>query len=341
MKTLGLLMGTKTSFISDKYFKKNMGKLIYLDELNSKLFKYKEDVPYDYAIFCELKHIAKKKKINVIPLHGPTFNLKVANTCDYIFCIYEGSFSFMDNGIDGYRKYISILKRTKAKVFPSIEFQLFILNKNKYMKYLKNKGYDLIPTLFLSLSPKNNLKNIDNIYKFIDKNEYKEIIIKPELAGFASGFKHFKNISDSKLKTYLNKMNELNYKKLLVQPYIEEFLKYWEIKTYWLRGRFIYAYGTKVFGFDDDAIPVSQGGGLEDKLVKQCRKIGENIIKDIFSDFGEQIQLRIDFGCCIDNDNICREYFVNEIENCPTISDNETIKDNFRLLANNIINYIN
>ena len=54
MKTLGLLMGTKTSFISDKYFKKNMGKLIYLDELNSKLFKYKEDVPYDYAIFCEL-----------------------------------------------------------------------------------------------------------------------------------------------------------------------------------------------------------------------------------------------------------------------------------------------
>ena len=338
MKTLGILMGTKTSFISNEYYNNNFKKFKYLDDLDPKLFKYKDDIPYDYAIYCEIKSVVKNK-MNVIPLFGPKLTLKSTNQCDYIFCIYEGAFSFMDNEIKGFKNYVSIMKRTTAKVFPSIEFQLFIINKNKYMKYLLQKGYDLIPTKFININ-NDKTKNIKSINTFIDKGEYDQIIMKPELAGFASGFKHFKTISDVQISKYLDKIKKLSYQKLLVQPYIDEFLKYWEIKTIWNNGKFIYAYGTKV-GLDfDDALPISHGGVLDDKLIKLCRKIGENIIKDIEKDFGNQILLRIDFGCCIDNDDICRQYFVNEIECCPTMSDDETIKNNFKLLANAILKSI-
>ena len=133
-------------------------------------------------------------------------------------------------------------------------------------------------------------------------------------------------------------MNKLTYKKILVQPFVPEFLKYWEIKTMWHNGQFCYAYGTKVGGDVDDTVPVSQGGELDDKLVNQVKKVGEKIVRDIQKTYGKQILLRIDFGCCIENDEICREYFVNEVETNPTMTDDETPKDTFRLLAGAIMN---
>ena len=132
-------------------------------------------------------------------------------------------------------------------------------------------------------------------------------------------------------------MKKYKYKKILVQPYITEFIQFWEIKTYWLNGKYIYAYGTRVVSDTDDDIPVSDGGTIPDSLVNKYVKVGKKLIADLFKDYGNQIQLRIDFGCCIDNDNVCRDYFVNEIECCPTISDDETIKNNFRLLANALL----
>ena len=62
----------------------------------------------------------------------------------------------------------------------------------------------------------------------MDYNDYNKIIIKPEIAGFASGLKIFNKPTKSQLSKYLTKIRKINYKKLLVQPYIEEFIKYWE-----------------------------------------------------------------------------------------------------------------
>ena len=74
-----------------------------------------------------------------------------------------------------------------------------------------------------------------------------------------------------------------------------------------------------------------------DEYVNSCRKTGEKIIKELFKKYGTLAEARIDFGCCIDNDNLCRDYFVNEIEILPTIIDDETKKDNFRLLAKTVL----
>ena len=80
--------------------------------------------------------------------------------------------------------------------------------------------------------------------------------------------------------------------------------------------------------FDGSEISISvQGIGT---LVNQVKKVGEKIVRDIQKTYGKQILLRIDFGCCIDNDSICREYFVNEVECAPAMSDDETKKNNLQ-----------
>ena len=95
------------------------------------------NIPYDYAIFAEIKKLEKKYKVNVVPLFGYDLTLEDCNLCDSIFCIYEGVYSFNDGKMDQYKKYMNILKKTSANVYPSQKMQEFIINKHKYMKYLK------------------------------------------------------------------------------------------------------------------------------------------------------------------------------------------------------------
>ena len=342
MKVLGILLGTNTAFLSDEYFKKNKKKLNSINDpelFDKEMLPKSKDIPYDYAIFCECRHIGRRNGYDVIPLYGPTLTLEDCNECDAIFCIYEATFSFVNNGYQGYNHYMKCLQKTKAKVYPSVKMQEFILDKQTYMNFLEKKGYDIIPTEFVKVEDymKSKTKVLKRIYKFMENGEYSELIMKPQLAGFKSGFKHYQSITDKSIDSYMKKMNKLTYKKILVQPFVPEFLKYWEIKTMWYNGHFNYAYGTIVGGVVDDTVPVSQGGELDDKLVNQVKKIGEKLVKDIQKTYGKQILLRIDFGCCIDNDAICREYFVNEIESNPTMTDDETPKDNFRLLAGAIM----
>ena len=93
-------------------------KLRYLDTLDPSILYKSDAIPYDYAILCEFKALEKKFKVNIVPLHGPTLNLKSANECDFIFCIYESVFSFMSGGYKGYNNYINVLTKTKATVHP-------------------------------------------------------------------------------------------------------------------------------------------------------------------------------------------------------------------------------
>ena len=90
-------------------------------------------IPYDYAILAEVKRQGKTKGFNVIGLHGPDFTLGRSQINDYIFTIFEGVYSFMSGGYERYSQFMSILRRTKAKVFPSQKMQQFIIDKHKYM----------------------------------------------------------------------------------------------------------------------------------------------------------------------------------------------------------------
>ena len=85
---------------------------------------------------------------------------------------------------------------------------------------------------------------------------------------------------------------------------------------------------------------------LDDKLIRELKKMGKRILKIIpQSKYGDPFIFRIDFGCCINNKNICRDYFVNEIEYMPNLfPEYSTHVDFLERMGKSIItkvNYVN
>ena len=333
MKRIGITVGADNGE-KHPYFAKNKKKYSILDDLIDTSNGY----PYDYAIYAECKALEKKYNVEVITLDGFNLDLKLCNTCDCIFCIIEGTYNYMFFGEKEFNHYINTLKKTKANVYPSVKMQEFILYKNRYMKYLNNKCYDIIDTKYISLKSykDNKTRVLDSINKFIDKNNYKEIIIKPEIYGSSSGIKIYKNANMYTIEKYLNKVKN-DYKNLLLQPLISDFVKNWEIKTYWINGKYMYSFAHKTLpnGKTIFTKPKSKGGKLDDKIVLNVVKIGKEVIKDLFKDKESLIQCRIDFGCCVDGDK--DKYFINEVEVCPALALEDSKTPYYHLLAQAII----
>ena len=330
MKTIGVIIGTEDEAVSKKYYNSNKSSLKVLEDYDI----YSDYIPYDFAIFAEIKKQGEKKGVNVVPLFGNELTLKDCNKCDCIFSIFEGVYSFMNGGMDQYKKYMNILRKTNAKVFPSQKMQQFIIDKHKYMKYLGDKKYNIPPTKFIDLSR----TTTKSILQFITKNKLNEIIIKPELGAFKSGFKIIKNPTEKKIDAQLERLRKQEYKRLLLQPFIPEFNKFGEIKTYWINGKNIYSYkqqwkdGEGVFKHQDKIDP---------DLLKECLVTGKKLVDDLFKDQEPLVQCRIDFACCMDNDKRCREFFINEIEICPTLGDHkyEANGDGWKILAKEVLNF--
>tara|TARA_Y100000389_G_scaffold191631_1_gene218104 strand:- start:3613 stop:4605 length:993 start_codon:yes stop_codon:yes gene_type:complete len=326
MKKIGVIIGTEDEPVSMKYYRNNKSILKCLEEYGV----YEDFIPYDYAIFAEIKNEAKKKKIEVIPLFGNDLTLKECNTCDYIFTIFEGVYSFMNGKYPQYNKFMDILKKTSATVFPSQKTQQFIIDKHKYLSYLMKKGYKITPTKFINLSK----VNVRPLMTFIEKNDFNEIVLKPELGAFKTGFKVIKKPDEQKLTKALNTLKKNGYKRLLLQEFLSEFNKFGEIKTYWINGKNIYSYKQQ---WEDGEGVFNDEKYIEKDLLKSCLETGEQLCKDFFKDHENLIQCRIDFACCMNNDKICREFFVNEIEISPTIGEQESNGKAYKLLAKEVV----
>ena len=338
MKTIGILIGSEDEPISRRYYLKNKKKFECLNDLIDS-FDY---IPYDYALYAEAKAFEKKYNVNVIPLDGRNINLKSCNQCHSIFCLYEGGYNFLNDGLDAYNHYMNIIKKTKAKVYPSPKMQEFILYKKRYMQYLEKKGYNLIDTHYIPIKSykQNKSRSIDKIDKFIKDNNYEKVIFKPEFSAFNRGVKKYKNPSKYLIQKYLDNIaGKTEYKNLLLQPFLEDFNKFWEVKTFWLLGKNIFSYGQKwnKYGEGYFTKPVSKGGKLNDSIVKECLKIGRKVIKDIFKDQEILIECRIDFGCCIPNSTKKFKYFINEIEISPVVGQTDSHKEYFHLFGEAIV----
>ena len=326
MKVIGVIIGTEDEPVSAKYYRENKNILKCLEEYDI----FSDYIPYDYAIFAEIKDHGEKNGFKVVPLFGQTFTLKEANACDFIFTIFEGVYSFMDDGYKGYQRFMNILKKTNATVFPSQKMQEFVINKHKYMTYFEKKGYNITPTKFVNL----NNYSMKPIMAFIKKHSYKDIIVKPELGAFKTGFKIIKNVTEKKLTEYLKKLKNMDYRRILIQDFIPEFNKFGEIKTYWVNNKNIYSY--KQQWKDGEGVFQSQDK-IEKGLLDECLKTGKKLFEDISKDHEPLIQCRVDFACCMNNDKRCREFFINEIEICPTIGEQESGGKAYKILAKEII----
>jgi len=338
MKRIGIILGTETSPIEglgkefNQYYKKHKKHfdLALKDlELNSL-----EDLSYDIQIYALLKKNAPQN-VEIVPLWKLDYTKKDLNSLDLVFGLYEFTYALQDYGYEGVTKYLNLMRNTKSILCPNYKLQTFVMNKQTYTNYLKKHNFPVLDTLFFNVDLyKKDKKEVKKLYEKITNKFNGPVFCKPELGGFAKGTKFFKKVTLKSLDQYLNQLIKLEYKKLLIQSYIGEFAKYDEIKTIWINGKFQYAYGMKVMGNEG----VNKQSKLDNKLLKELNKTGKEIIKRLTIDFGLPFLLRIDWGCCLPNNNLCRDYFVNEIEVFPAmVSSDAEDHDAFDRLTREIL----
>ena len=124
-----------------------------------------------------------------------------------------------------------------------------------------------------------------------------------------------KNVA-KKLQKYLIKNK--SYPAFICQEVMIGFASKWEVKSFWINGKFAYYVATKACDqvFDDDEIYKkceSDIGSVSPKILRQIKEMGAKVVKK-YPSKTTPLFLRIDFGCCLGNTLDTSKYFLNEIE---------------------------
>ena len=346
---VGIVVGINTDAISEDRFPK------WLEDIDDKTFNLsKEKWEGDYGLSSDvaIAHYVRKfyKEADVEILTKKDVTLKRFNEFDIIygfFCPYYNAHKLKSS--DGYKKYNDIIRKTTALFCQPLELQKFVLNKKLYTDTLESKGIPVVDTIAFTIKDNMNVKNIINKVR-IQCNRWgtNTFITKPQPGGFGIGFKKW-NLdkilkSDKGFTSYMKKIEKqvrIEKPLLLVQNFVPEFERFYEVRTYWLNGKYCHSMGTiidpsslGVGGFEKvkfaypkseykarvfntyDEIPEK----IEDELIEKLKTMGRKILKIIPQDKnGPPFLFRIDFGCCVDNKKNCRDYFVNEIEYNPNL----------------------
>ena len=83
---------------------------------------------------------------------------------------------------------------------------------------------------------------------------------------------------------------------------------------------------------------------IDMKLMNQLKKYSKKVFDILPKDKNNKypLILRIDFGCCLNNKNLCRDYFLNEIEYMPNLfPDYNPYKEPLEAFGKEIIRRIN
>jgi hypothetical protein len=328
MKIL-FLVGKQTDYHPKKYTSRSAPKWMKeeLDNFEDFVDEDEEMVPSDVAMAMYLSYKHPKDEIDCM-FGDKVKSTKVLNEYDVVYVIYDMTEVFNC----GERKTCPIetkklermLKATTAFVFPYPDYHKYIVDKPKYYADLKRANIPVVP--FFRDTPTKVLSNVKAFREKIEKKGWEGVIIKPSYAGYSSGikvFKHFSRTKDSTIKTSMQKLKKLGFPAFTVAEFVPTFGKHFEIRTYWINGKYAYAVATlteavgKAGGLsvsDEDTFK-SEGGKLPDALKTQLKASGREVIKALPQyQYGHPI-MRIDFGCCIKTSKECEaSYFVNEVE---------------------------
>ena len=346
---VGVVVGINTDAISEDRFPR------WLEDIDDKTFNLSKEkwgdeygLSSDVAIAYYVKKFYKEAEVEILTKKDVT--LKRFNEFDIIFgfyCPYYHANKIKSSA--GYKQYNDIIKKTTAIFCQPYELQKFVLDKKRYTDELSSNGIPVVETIAVTIKDNMNVKNIINKIR-IQCNKWgtTKFITKPQPGGFGIGFKKWdleKVLkSDKGFSSYLRKIEKqvrIEKPLLLVQKFVHEFESFYEVRTYWLNGKYSHSLGTiidplslGVGGFEKItfAYPTSEYNArvfntydeipekLEDELITRLKVMGRKVLKTIPQDKdGPPFLLRIDFGCCVDNKKNCRDYFINELEYTPNL----------------------
>ena len=251
---------------------------------------------------------------------------------DVVYVIYDAIEVFHGGACGGKtcpierKKMERAVSTTSAFVYPYPKFHKYIIVKPSYYSELRRAGLPVAP--FFKITPTTALKSISSFRKRVEKKGWKGVIVKPSYAGYSLGIKVYKSFARTKDKTIRKSFQVLEdrgFPSATIQEFIPSFGDHYEIRTYWLNGRYAYSIGTltkEIWGGDSGGLPiddedtfVSEGGSIPDRLKKKLQILGRQVQKALRQYPYKHPLLRIDFGCCLATSADCQDtYFINEVE---------------------------
>lgn len=330
---IAFIVGKQVDYFPYKYTSRKAPKWLKEGAKEYKDFLTEDnEVPSDVAMAAYI--IGKYKDSEVTLFDGNdvlNISAKELNEYDLVVIIYDPVEVFYCESKTGTCPNISkhlerITRRTKAFVLPPPDFHGYIIHKTRYYADLLKAGIPVVP--FFHLKFKGSSKKIPELLKRINKRKWKGVIVKPSYAGYSMGIKVLKNIARTQKTTierYLKKMEKMGYPDATVQEFVPSFGKNYEVRTYWINGKYSHSVATLTesvgksnqgLSLEDITVPKSQGGTLSDSIITKLKPIGRKVLKalPIYKEFGTQPMIRIDFGCCIKGYSCLESYFVNEVE---------------------------
>ena len=287
------------------------------------IIKDKEKVPSDVAMAIYLTKKYPKHTFDCIM----GYKLKSAtelNKYDVVFVIFDAVEVFIcDPPYHTCKrkmmKYLDILKKTKAFVYPEPSFHDFIINKFKYYEVLQKNDIPVVD--FFMTTPTKVVRDIKSFRDRLKRKNWKGIIIKPSYSGYALGIKIFPKLQNTSNHCLLKVFKYLKLNKfpnVTVQRYEESFRNNYEIRTYWINEKYYRSVAFKSYP-EPDGLAItkkelfkSEGGKLPDTLKKKLITMGKKVISVLPDHDYKHPMLRIDFGCCLHGRK--HDYFVNEVE---------------------------
>ena len=287
----------------------------WLKDLVLKKGHYKGKISFEKALIATIQH--KYKDIEIMFINK--YDKKLLEQNDVNFVVSLNLLNAWESSDSEYKRVYKLMQDKTINIYPNLKEQLFLYDKGKYLQYYKNKGIPIAPTFVIK-----EKRNSKNIIKRVLKEGWESFVLKPHRAYATIGIGIFdtddKNLV-KKVTKYLTKNKK--FPAFICQEMIKGFSKFFEIKSYWINGKFRYFVSTHCWSWlenyceDDSYIDVSHIKDVKPSVIKDIKRMGQKVV-DLYPKMNKYSEppffLRIDFGCCIDNKMDGKNYFLNEIE---------------------------
>lgn len=299
--------------------------------------QYKGLIPFEKALQSALKYKYSDVEVSFIN----KFDEKLLEKNDVNFLVSLNLLAAWEKSDAEYKRVLKLMEKPSLNFYPNLKEQFFLFDKGDYIKYYEKKGIPVAPT-FIVRDDRNPKKILDKV----KKEGWSSFVLKPHRAYANIGIGKFDRkhapvnsiaSKNSKSETVLHTktMSEnaeaevedflaknKKFPAFVCQEVMNGFAKFWEIKSFWIGGKFKYYVAMKAADkvFSESKIYGSnpeEFGTVSPKVLREIKKMGKKIV-DLFPVMNPKskppLYLRIDFGCCRDNTMDGESYFLNEIE---------------------------
>jgi len=216
-------------------------------------------------------------------------------------------------------------------IFPTWEFEDFILTKSTYLKALIAAGVPVAPTIFAL----KGARSPAGLLQQIKERGWKKFVLKQSESGFCLGFLKLSvqqcEKNPQELEAYFRDFAHVS--EYIVQECIDGFVRNWETRCFFFNDEFLYAIANKAaVSTKDGKEHIVTGSDIPKEFHDNAKKIGQRAVqvlprmKTAGGKSVKNILVRVDVGCSDSQiydrdtkwDPTKNTFFVNEIEPSST-----------------------